>query len=198
MRPLQAGDDVGLVEVVADEAEAALGMELPAVVGDDAGGFLAAMLERVQAERGDGGGIGVAEDAEDAALLAQPVVAVARERQTVDLTLGGSTASLECRCVAGSWVMCTSRARCRRLRPLRSSASSRPTAAGCDSDSAGQALRAASYSSREPSMASVTNRLASVQEALLLAGGWGRRCRDWSATRARTAPGWCGTCRRRS
>ena len=34
---LEAADDVGLVEVVADEAEAALGMELVAVEGDDAG-----------------------------------------------------------------------------------------------------------------------------------------------------------------
>ncbi len=38
--------------------------------GDDAGGFLAAMLERVQAERGDGGGVGMAEDAEHAAFFA--------------------------------------------------------------------------------------------------------------------------------
>ena len=49
-------------------------MEPLAVEGDDAGGFLAAMLEGVQAERRDRGGVGVAEDAEDAALLAQPVV----------------------------------------------------------------------------------------------------------------------------
>ena len=48
-------------------------MEALAVEGDDAGGFLAAVLKRVQAERGDRGGVGMAEDAEDAALLAQPV-----------------------------------------------------------------------------------------------------------------------------
>ena len=42
-------------------------------IGDDAGGFLAAMLQRVQAERRDGGGIGVAENAEHAALFAQRV-----------------------------------------------------------------------------------------------------------------------------
>ena len=58
---------------VADEAEPALGMEALAVEGDDAGGFLAAMLQGVQAERGDRGGVGMAEDAEDAAFLAQPV-----------------------------------------------------------------------------------------------------------------------------
>ena len=49
---LQALDDAGAAEVVADEAHAALGVELPAVVGDDAAGFLSAMLEGVQAERG--------------------------------------------------------------------------------------------------------------------------------------------------
>ena len=48
-------------------------MEALAVEGDDAGRFLAAMLQRVQAERGDGGGVGMAEDAEDAAFLAQRV-----------------------------------------------------------------------------------------------------------------------------
>ncbi len=46
---LQALDDGGAGEVVADEAHAALGMELLAVEGDDAAGLLAAMLERVQA-----------------------------------------------------------------------------------------------------------------------------------------------------
>ena len=70
----QAADDVGLVEVVADEAEAALGMEMAAVEGDDAGRLLAAVLQGVQAERGERRGVLVAEDAEDAALLAQAIV----------------------------------------------------------------------------------------------------------------------------
>ncbi len=70
----QAIDHFAPGEGVADEAEAALGVETLAVEADDAGGFLAAMLERVQAERGDRGGVGMAEDAEHAALLAQPVV----------------------------------------------------------------------------------------------------------------------------
>ena len=48
-------------------------MKTPAVEGDDAGGFLAAMLERMQAERGDGGGIGMAENAEHPAFLAEAV-----------------------------------------------------------------------------------------------------------------------------
>ena len=84
MWPLRRRDHVGLVEVVADEAEAALGMEVVAVVGDDAGGLLAAMLQGVQAERGQRGGI-VAEDAEDPALLAEPVIAVSRIAGTIEL-----------------------------------------------------------------------------------------------------------------
>ncbi|GLR98540.1 hypothetical protein GCM10007858_61830 [Bradyrhizobium liaoningense] len=48
-------------------------MKAAAVVGDDAGGFLAAVLKGVKAERGDGGRIGVTVDAEHAALLAQRI-----------------------------------------------------------------------------------------------------------------------------
>ena len=48
-------------------------MEALAVEGDDAGGFLATMLKGMQTERGDRGGVGMAEDAEYAALFAQPV-----------------------------------------------------------------------------------------------------------------------------
>jgi hypothetical protein len=59
--------------VVADEAEAALGVETLPVESDDAGGLLATMLEGVQAERGEGCRIRVIVDAEDAALFAQPV-----------------------------------------------------------------------------------------------------------------------------
>ena len=73
---LQALDHGGAGEVVADEAHAALGMELLAVEGDDAAGFLAAMLERVQAERGDGRRFWVAKNTEDPAFLAESVVAV--------------------------------------------------------------------------------------------------------------------------
>ena len=69
----QALDHLAAGEGVADQAEPAFGVEAAAVEGDDAGGFLAAMLERVQAERGDRGGLGVAEDAEHAAFLAQRV-----------------------------------------------------------------------------------------------------------------------------
>ena len=73
MRPWQALDGRAVGEAVADEAEVALGVEALAVEGDDAGRLLAAMLQGVQAERRDRGGVGVAEDAEDAAFLAQRV-----------------------------------------------------------------------------------------------------------------------------
>ena len=69
----QAVDDLAPREGVADESEAALGVEALAVEGDDAGGLLAAVLKRMEAERGDGSRVGMAEDAEDAAFLAQPV-----------------------------------------------------------------------------------------------------------------------------
>ena len=60
-------------EVIADQAEAPLGVEARAVEGDDAGRLLAAVLKRVQAERSDRRRGRMAEDAEDAAFLAQPV-----------------------------------------------------------------------------------------------------------------------------
>src|SRR5260370_23190231 len=69
----QAIDDLAARERVADEAEPALGMEPAAVIADDAGGLLAAVLERMQAERRDCGGVRMAVDAEHAAFLAQPV-----------------------------------------------------------------------------------------------------------------------------
>ena len=51
-----------------------MGVELLAVEGDDAGRLLAAMLQRVQAERRQRRRIRMAEDAEDAAFLVQLVV----------------------------------------------------------------------------------------------------------------------------
>ena len=71
--PCSRSMTVGLGEVVADQADTALGVEPRAVEGDDAGRFLAAMLERVQAERVRAAASGMAEDAEDAAFLAQLV-----------------------------------------------------------------------------------------------------------------------------
>ena len=69
----QAIDHVAPGEGVADEAEATLGVEALAVERDDAGRFLAAMLQRVQAKRGNRRGIGMAEDAEHPAFFAEPV-----------------------------------------------------------------------------------------------------------------------------
>ena len=55
-------------------AERAVRVELAPVEGDDAGRFLAAMLQGMQAEHGAGRGLVDAEDAENAALLLQLVV----------------------------------------------------------------------------------------------------------------------------
>ena len=63
-----------LGEIVADQADVALDAELLAVEGDDAGRLLAAVLQRVQAERGQRRRLRMAEDAEDAALLVELVV----------------------------------------------------------------------------------------------------------------------------
>ena len=51
-------------------------MEVAAVVGDDAGGFLAAMLEGVETESGVGRGIRGAVDAEQRTLLVKLVEVV--------------------------------------------------------------------------------------------------------------------------
>ena len=76
----QAVDDLAAREGVADKAETALGMEAVAVEADDAGRLLAAVLQGVQAERRDGGGVGVPVDAEYAAFFAQPVAVEDRRR----------------------------------------------------------------------------------------------------------------------
>ena len=60
-------------EVIADQALPPFALEPAAVEGDDPGRFLAAVLKRVQAERGDRGGVGMPEDAENAAFLAQAI-----------------------------------------------------------------------------------------------------------------------------
>ena len=70
----QSLDDPGVAEVVADQAHAAMGVEAGAVEAGDAGGFLAAMLQGVQAQRGERRGVGDVPDAEDAAFLVEFVV----------------------------------------------------------------------------------------------------------------------------
>jgi hypothetical protein len=66
----EALDHLAAGEGVADQAEPLLRVKPRAVEGDDAGGLLAAVLQSVQPERGDGGGFRVAENAEHAAFLA--------------------------------------------------------------------------------------------------------------------------------
>ena len=69
----QAVDHFTLGEGVADKAEAAFAVEAAAVVGDDTRGLLAAMLERMQPERRDGGRFGVPKNAKNAAFFTQRV-----------------------------------------------------------------------------------------------------------------------------
>ena len=69
--------------MVADQAEPSLRMEPGAVESHDAGRLLSPMLQGMEAERGDRGGVGMAEDAEYSALLVRAVV-----RGIVQETLG--------------------------------------------------------------------------------------------------------------
>jgi hypothetical protein len=57
-----------------DFAHGAVDMQFRAVAGDDAGGFLAAMLKGVETEIGKVGGFGMAEDAEDTTLVVEMIV----------------------------------------------------------------------------------------------------------------------------
>src|SRR5215216_6292880 len=66
-------DHLAAGERVADEPHAALGMEAPAIEADDPGSFLAAMLQGMQAERRNGGGVRMAVNTEHAAFFAQAV-----------------------------------------------------------------------------------------------------------------------------
>ena len=59
--------------MIADQPEPALGVKTQTVEGDDPGRLLAAMLQGVQPQRHDRRRVRMAEDAEDAAFLAQAV-----------------------------------------------------------------------------------------------------------------------------
>jgi hypothetical protein len=63
-----------LAENIANQTEVTFGHELATIETDDSGGFLTAMLQRMQAQRGQGPGIFVPEDSEDATFLVQFVV----------------------------------------------------------------------------------------------------------------------------
>jgi hypothetical protein len=54
--------------------------EIVAVTRDDAGGFLAAMLKRVETEVGKVGGFGMAEDAEDTTFVVEMIVGFELEK----------------------------------------------------------------------------------------------------------------------
>ena len=81
-------------EGVADKAEAAFGVEAVTVEGHNAGSFLAAMLKGVKAERGDGGSIGMTEDAEHTAFFAERVAVEIEIRIDVDSGVGASLEGL--------------------------------------------------------------------------------------------------------
>src|SRR5260370_1760279 len=57
-----------------DFAHGTMNVQLLAVARDDAGGFLAAMLKSIEAEVGEVGGFGMAEDAEDTTLVVEMIV----------------------------------------------------------------------------------------------------------------------------
>ena len=93
---LQRLDDRLAGEDVADQAEVAVGVELLAVEADDAGGLLAAVLQGVQPQRGVRRGVGMAEDAEDAAFLVQLVVVEWIGREAVPGANGSCAAKSAC------------------------------------------------------------------------------------------------------
>src|SRR3546814_632310 len=67
-------DDIVPVEIAGDVAHGAVGMEIPPVPAGDAGGLLAAVLERMKAKRNDCGGGFCPPYAEYAAFLAEFVI----------------------------------------------------------------------------------------------------------------------------
>jgi hypothetical protein len=69
----QALDGGAVRKVIADEAEPPLGLEPPAVEGDDAGRLLSAMLQRVQTQGGNRSRVRMTENAKYAAFFAQAV-----------------------------------------------------------------------------------------------------------------------------
>jgi hypothetical protein len=70
----QPGHHLGVAVIIADQAEALMGVEANPVMGDNPGRLLAAMLQGMQTQRGNGGGIGDIPDPEDTAFLMGLVV----------------------------------------------------------------------------------------------------------------------------
>jgi hypothetical protein len=75
---LEPADHVCLVEIVADKAKATFGVKVGAIECDDAGSLLTAVLQGVEAKRGQGRSFLVAENTENTALLAKAIVLVRR------------------------------------------------------------------------------------------------------------------------
>ena len=91
-RAFEVLDGGAVGERIADEAGPAFGMEDVPVEGDDACRLLAPVLEGVEAERHDGGGVRMAENAEDAALFAQRVPVPVQPIHHVDRMAGARAA----------------------------------------------------------------------------------------------------------
>src|SRR5205823_13072089 len=77
----EAVDDVARPEIVADQSRPAMRVELAAVIGDDAGGLLAAMLQGMQPQRRQRGGVRMAVNPENAALFVEMIRVSAAGRQ---------------------------------------------------------------------------------------------------------------------
>ena len=66
---LESFDFALVAEHLGEQAESAMAGQMAVIVGDDTGALLTAMLQRVQAEIGESGGVRVAPHAEDATFL---------------------------------------------------------------------------------------------------------------------------------
>ncbi len=84
--PGERADHLVLVEIAGDMAHRAMAVEIAAVIAGDPGRFLAAMLERMQAQSGHRRGAVGAPQAEDAAFLAELVAVEGVSGQHVGLT----------------------------------------------------------------------------------------------------------------
>ena len=73
---LQLGHDGLLAKDISHQARGAVGVKMTSVVGEDAGGFLAPMLERMEAKGGMGCGIRCAVDPEQRTLVLKLVEGV--------------------------------------------------------------------------------------------------------------------------
>ena len=87
----EALDDILPVKIAGDVAHRTMGVKLGAIEADDPGGFLAAMLERVKAERNEARGALGAPNAKHAALFMQRVAVGFGKGQSCEHDLGDSS-----------------------------------------------------------------------------------------------------------